>query len=193
MIIILIISIIPFIIAKDSFYQKNQKVKLNLSIEQRTKSIVDPLEDVSLLMRVEMSYRAFQRFLGSPIVGKGFGDYLKYKIFKVNSEPNFYIDNTWFYILWKGGIIGFLLFAWVYFRFFKASYFVLNNTKTLNIKIIHIGLISGFIGIFFLAFLSPLLIKYKTNVLIAFLFAYVEFERNKILNSGEITLDEIDN
>ncbi len=129
-----------------------------------------------------MSYYAMEKFLESPVWGKGLGDFLKYKTFKVNSANNYYIDNTWFYILWKGGLIGFILFAWVYLRFLKAAYFVSKNSPDLNTRIICMGLFGGIIALLLLAFLSPLLIKYKTNVLMALLFSYVEFERNTIIN-----------
>ncbi len=129
-------------------------------------------------MRVELDYYAIQKFLKHPIFGSGLGDFVKYKIIKENvSPPVYYLDSSWLYMLWKGGIIGFLLFAWIYYRFFKASFFVLRNSKNLSTKIICLGLLSGFIGLSFLALLSPLLIKYKTNFLIVFLFAYIEFER----------------
>jgi O-antigen ligase len=163
----------------------DQKISQSNVVEYRTQSVVNPLEDSSFLMRVEFAYYASQRFLESPIFGKGLGDFLKYKIFNINDAANYYIDNSWLYFLWKGGLIGFLLFAWLYIRFFKASYFVLINTTDIRVKYITLGLLGGFIGLSFLGVLSPLLIKYKSNVLIAFLFAYIEFERLKIVNDSK--------
>ena len=180
---LLLILVILFVLAKDSIQKAKGSIISNKTIEQRTESISDPLEDVSFLMRVELDYYAIQKFLKHPIFGSGLGDFVKYKIIKENvSPPVYYLDSSWLYMLWKGGIIGFLLFAWIYYRFFKASFFVLRNSKNLSTKIICLGLLSGFIGLSFLALLSPLLIKYKTNFLIVFLFAYIEFERSTIIN-----------
>jgi hypothetical protein len=48
------------------------------------------------------------------------------------------------------------------------------------------GLFAGILGLSFLGVLSPILIKYKTNVLFALIFAYIEFERMKIINEKSI-------
>jgi hypothetical protein len=153
-------------------------------VKYRTESISNPLEDTSLLQRVEFAVYAIQRFLENPIFGKGPGDYLKYKLFSSMKAPHYYMDSTWLYVLWKTGIVGLMLYLWIYFRFCKATYFVLINTKNKYTKILSLGLIAGFIGLGFLGLLSPLLIKYKTNVLIVFLFAYVEFERRSLVQEN---------
>ena len=182
---LIFILVISSLVFKGSTKHVQAKSVALQSVKYRTSSISNPLEDSSFLMRVEFDYYSIQRFLEKPILGSGLGDYLKYKIVFVSNLPNYYPDSSWFYFLWKGGAIGFLLFLWLYIRFFKAAYFVSNNTSDIRVKYICIGLLAGFIGLSFLAFLSPLLIKYKTNALIAFLFAYIEFER-KIILKGDI-------
>lgn len=184
-IVLLIIISLPLFLIWDMDRSSNQKISQSNIVEYRTQSVVNPLEDRSFLMRVEFVYYASQRFLESPIFGKGLGDFLKYQIFNISDAANYYIDNSWLYFLWKGGLIGFLLFAWLYIRFFRASYFVLKNTPDIRVKYIALGLLGGFIGLSFLGVLSPLLIKYKTNALIAFFFAYIEFERLKIVNDSK--------
>jgi hypothetical protein len=175
----LIILVLPVFLVKDSGSSSSIDESASKSnvVEYRTQTVADPLEDSSFLMRVEFAMYSMERFLDSPITGKGLGDYLKYKIFLESNKPNYYMDSTWLYLLWKGGIIGFLLFAWMYFRFFKVTYFNIMNTDDTNVKIINLGLLAGLLGLTFLGILSPLLIKYKTNALLAFIFAYVESER----------------
>lgn len=152
-------------------------------VEYKVKTIVKPLEDSSFLMRIELSYYSFQRFLESPLFGKGLGDYLNYKIFNpFNKEPQYYIDNSWFFILWKGGLLGFILFLWIYIRFAKSIYYIIVRTPNPEVKYICVGLLTGVIGLCFLGLFSPLLVKYKTIAIIAIIFAYVQFERNKISN-----------
>lgn len=184
----LLILTLPLYIVKDIGGVSNQKVASTESVQYRTRSVANPLEDSSFLMRVEFSYYAIQKFLENPIFGSGLHDYLKYKIFSYENSANYYMDNSWLYILWKGGIIGLLLFLWLYIRFFKTTYFVFNNSKDFKTKFICLGIMGGFLGISVLAFLSPLLIKYKTNALIAFIFAYVEFERMQIANNNKSAL-----
>ena len=176
----LIILTLPLYLVRDMGGVTRQQVSSGESVQYRTQSVANPLEDSSFLMRVEFSYYALQRFVENPVLGNGLHDYITYKIFSMDSSPNYYMDNSWLYILWKGGIIGFLLFLWLYVRFFKTTYFVFNNSKDFKTKYICLGILGGFLGISLLAFLSPLLIKYKTNALITFIFAYVEFERYKL-------------
>lgn len=185
---LILISLLPFFFLSDVDSGRNAATTQTNTVEYRTKSLKNPLEDSSLLMRLEFSYYAIQRFIDSPIIGKGLGDYMQYKLLMFNNLPNYFIDNTWLYVLWKSGLIGITLFSLIYFRFFKTLYFIIQNTSNSTTKYICLGLFSGFISLSLLAFLSPLLIKYKTNVIIAFLFAYTEFEKNQILAERKLNL-----
>jgi hypothetical protein len=189
-ILLLIILTLPVFLIKDSGSGIDEPESKSNLVEYRTQTVTDPLEDSSFLMRIEFAMYSIERFLDSPLTGKGLGDYFKYKIFVETNKPNYYMDSTWLYLFWKGGIIGFLLFAWMYFRFFKVTYLNLINTDDTNIKIINLGLLAGMLGLTFLGVLSPLLIKYKTNALLALLFAYVETERRwtkeKVINRKQI-------
>lgn len=154
------------------------------SIEYRSQSILSPTQDISFLMRVDFGYSTIVKFISSPIFGTGIGDKLEYTIFKAASPPKSYPDNSWFYFLWKQGIIGTILFLLVYIRFFKQSVYVYKNTSSTIIRIICIGIVAGMIGTFFNSMLTAVLIKYKLNLLFAFLFAFVEFESRKIIKEN---------
>ena len=180
---VLLLLFIPFLLAGGSIHHTQKKVVVNKSVTARSESISNPLGDVSFLMRVELGYYAIRDFLKEPIFGTGIGSYVKYKIIVPTKLPIYYVDSSWIYMIWKGGIVGFLIFGWLFVRFFKAGFFVLRKSPNKNVKIISLGLIGGFIGMVFLGIFSPQLIKYKTNILIAFLFAYIEFERRAILAS----------
>lgn len=176
-----LIVIALFSITKDSLFQLQTNTSNSQSIEYKTQSISKPLEDASFLMRVELGYYAFQKVLIKPFLGSGLGDYVKFRFFS-DPTPEYYIDNSLLYILWKGGIIGLILFLWIYIRFFKSAFYILKNTKELKVKIVIVGLIAGFFGLIILAIFSGVLIKYKATAVIAFLFAYIEFERKQILD-----------
>ena len=184
----LLVLLIPLFLMKDIGKGTQPNSSPTNIVETRAQSVTNPLEDSSFLMRIEFAYYAFQRFLESPVIGKGLGDYLKYKVFNISDKANYYIDNSWLYFLWKGGLIGFLLFAWLYLRFFKSVYFVFTNTTNHVTKYLSMGLFAGILGLCLLGVLSPILIKYKTNVLFALIFAYIEFEKMKIINEKSIQL-----
>jgi hypothetical protein len=48
------------------------------------------------------------------------------------------------------------------------------------VKSIVVGIISGIIGLIALGFLSPLIIKYRTNIIFPLLWGYLEFEYNNL-------------
>lgn len=106
----MLIAIIPFFSIKDTGSETKHSSQNIESVEYRTKSVSDPLEDPSFLMRIELSYYAFERFSENFFLGSGLDDFLKYKIFVDTSLPIYYTDSTWIYLLWKGGIVGFVLF-----------------------------------------------------------------------------------
>lgn len=174
---ILLFIIIP-IFFTISFSGDNQKSNVPIGAEERLKSISNPAEDLSFLMRVEISYYAFQRFLENPIYGEGFGNRIKFKVFESNSV--LFIDNSLLYFLWKGGIILLMIMIWVFKTAFSNALFVLKNTSERYTQIIMIAIISSLISFIFYGMFSANLIAYKMTFFYSLIFAYVAFERQKI-------------
>ncbi len=147
---------------------------------QRVEDITKPLEDHSFLMRIEISYFAFIEFLKNPVIGSGYGSIVKFHFFG-NTKVSF-IDNSFLYFLWKGGVIGFGLYFFLFYRFLKISFKILKNTKSKKTKEMIVVIISSFMSFIFYGFFSASLIGYKLNLLYAIIFAYVEFERRKLID-----------
>ncbi len=147
---------------------------------QRVEDITKPLEDHSFLMRIEISYFAFIEFLKNPVIGSGYGSIVKFHFFG-NTKVAF-IDNSFLYFLWKGGVIGFSLYFFLFYRFLKISFNILKNTKSKETKEMMVVIISSFMSFIFYGFFSASLIGYKLNLLYAIIFAYVEFERRKLID-----------
>lgn len=156
------------------------------TLEQRVESIQNPTEDHSFLMRVELGWYAIEKFIRHPIFGWGLGDYLRFKYLGDPRLKNIYLDNSWLYFLWKGGIIGFLLFALVFYKSIKLGIIIVRETDSARTRALTIGITGGLIGLAALGFLSPLLIKYRTNVLLAFIWAYFEFEYNNLRIANDL-------
>ncbi len=153
------------------------------NVEYRVESIANPGEDHSFMMRVEFAFYVYQKYMEKPVFGWGLGDYITYQFLGKSKLENMYPDSIWFYYLWKGGIIGFILAVWLFVRVFKSGLYILRHTDDLRTKIYVLGLLSGFIGMLFLGILSPALIKYRSNVLFAMIFAYFDYHYSIIKNS----------
>lgn len=150
-------------------------------LEQRAQSISNPGKDTSFLMRFELDYYAVREFLKTPIWGTGLGSFVKYKILQESHAKIYYLDSTWVYVLWKGGIIGFILFAWVFVMLLKGAWFIYRNSNEIKIKILGLGIFAAFIGFIVSSFFSANLIKYKYGVIIAIVISFVDFEKRNLL------------
>ena len=176
-----LLLLIPAFVFSGKNVQPSKQLTNNQQLENRATSISDPTQDVSFVMRLELGYYTVQKILNSPIIGSGLGDYVKYKIFNVTNIPIYYIDSSWLYMLWKGGIIGFFLFAWVYIVLLKNSMYIFKHTDELIVKTLSLAIFSGFVGLMLSGIFEASLNKYKYGVVIAVLFAFIDFEKRKLL------------
>jgi len=186
-IIIVMILSLPLIFLSSSIFKSSAKEPENLNdIEYRTQSVANPTQDVSFLMRVELTIYIVREFLTSPIIGKGFADSVEYKILGIKDVPIYYPDNSWIFFLWKGGIIGLFLFAWIYYRVLRTSLYIARNTNDFFVKSTMLGIFAGIIGVMFLGIFNAVLIKYKTTIILPLLFSYINYEYENLLeNSSE--------
>lgn len=180
-----LILIIPALLFSARNFTQLNNQQTDHEIKSRAYSVLKPTEDVSFAMRIELGYYAFNKFLHSPVYGTGLGDYVKYKIFNPSSAKQFYIDNTWLFVLWKGGIIGLFLFAWVFWVILRDAWFVYKNTREPIIKSLSLAIWASIIGFILSSFFAATLIKYKYGVVIAIMIAFIEFEKSRIEVSAQ--------
>jgi O-Antigen ligase len=155
----------------------------------RTQSLANPTEDHAFLMRLEIGYYVLQEFIKAPIFGSGFGSTVLYKITNDDKNGVLYPDNSWMYFLWKGGVLGFLIFVWIYWRALKISLFLYKNSKDRLTKAISIGIFAGLLGLIAFGLLNAVLIKYKTTLIIGVVLAYLDYEY-KYLNENSIKKEQ---
>lgn len=140
-------------------------------VEQRVGSIANWEQDTSLNMRAEMNAAVWKEFLSSPIWGKGLG-----AIVHVHDwQYQLWIDNTYMVLLWKFGILGFLCFITILFVVLKRSYYVYAHTDNMFYKWFSGGTFSAFMGLAVLGLISPVLIKYRFNIIWALIMACIEY------------------
>ena len=177
---VIIIILLPVIIFGMRSSSKNIQRSTSNDIKYRTESLANPTEDQSFLMRMELGYYIIMKFLESPIIGKGLGDTVKYKILSTSNLAVNYPDNSWLFVLWKGGIIGLLLFLWLYVRLFTQTYYVLKNTQNIEVKIMTLAILGSLAGLMVYSLFTAVLIKYKIDIILAIIIAYVEYERREL-------------
>jgi len=177
LVIIIIVTLTLFFLS-DSFSGSTNNGNTS-EAQKRVQTVVTPETDISFLMRLELGYYAFQKFLENPIWGTGLADNLSYVLF--SELQVYYLDNSWLYFLWKGGLIGFLIFFILFYRLFREAFYIFKNADNPSTAIYSLGIMSGLIGLFIFSFFSANLIKYsKTNLIYALIFAYVDVEANRI-------------
>jgi len=150
------------------------------NVDYRAASIFNPSTDLSFLMRIELNYYALIKFFHSPVLGTGIGDWVNYKVIPGNPQNQYYLDNSWLQIFWKQGIVGGLLFIYLYWLAIKNSFDVFKRGRDPRARMICLGLFAALIGVSLLSLLQPMLIKYKSNVILALLLAYIEFETSQL-------------
>lgn len=183
---IVIVSLV--ILAGIGYVVKNtgsQNLNQGNTVEDRAKGFTNPTEDHSLLMRVELGFYIVQKIIAKPFTGHGFGDFVQYKFLGKRKGRIIYPDNSYLYLIWKIGLIGFLIYVWMIYRIFKQGINILRFTENSLHKIIILGTLAGFCGILVYSLTTPSLIAYnKLNLLYVILFTGVElFNKHTLLKT----------
>jgi hypothetical protein len=158
-------------------------LKATKQVTQRAESFSNAGEDASLLMRVDLDNTAFQRFRQFPILGAGLGDVVRYKMF--SNALIWSLDTSHLYVLWKMGLAGFTIYIFFLGYIINRSYYVFRKTREIFFKWVSAGVLSGFCGLFLLAFFSSALTKYNLNLVWAICLAVVEFGALQIPEQNE--------
>ena len=177
----LILIMVPFLwFGLNSSVQVKTEFSTNKELEYRAQSLSNVSEDASFLMRVELGLYIYKKFIDSPIVGTGLGDKVSYKILTKNHEFIIYPDGSWLYFLWKGGLIGFFLYLWLYIKMFKESLFVLRNSSDIKTKIIILAILGTLSGLILYSQFTAFLVKYKSDIIFSIFIAYLMYESDNI-------------
>jgi len=161
-----------------NFKGDNNLVNIPLGTEERFKSLSNPTADLSFLMRIEISYYATRKFIESPLIGEGLGGKLRLKI--LGTAQFVFIDNSWLYFLWKGGIVLFILIIWIFIKTFKNFFYLLKNSHENYTISVSIASIASLISYIIYGLFSANLIAYKMTFFYGIIFAYSEFEKRKL-------------
>ena len=93
--------------------------------DQLVQGFLHPSGDDNAQWRLMAWAEAGQRFLAQPVLGEGFGIPFTFDLAKVDLKPH----NIYLYILYKTGLVGFAVFAWLLFVPMRAAWRAMRNYK----------------------------------------------------------------
>ena len=125
------------------FFFKNISLN-NKSFLKRTEVLDKGTETFSVAVRIMSYFEILKKIRNNPLFGAGPGDviitsYLNQRVIDI-------VDNSYIVILWKYGIIGFIIFIWLYLKFFKQSLFLIKHSRNKYVFLIVLVIFSNFIG-----------------------------------------------
>lgn len=112
--------------------------------------------DGSLKERVLETQVVWQKYLNNPIIGYGFGSTFTKKLIFLNYYVEAsYVHNGFLAVLYKFGLIGFILFAGLWLILIKRLFSLLKANLSETDKIITLALCGTLISLLFVNITSP--------------------------------------
>ncbi|MEO0097309.1 MAG: O-antigen ligase family protein [candidate division WOR-3 bacterium] len=148
-----------------------KKMDFKKFIKVRQEAFVSLRTDLSLLERVFGIREVIQQFKKNPIFGVGLGSIYS-GVLPWRKKLKFsWVDCLFINLLWKFGIIGFIIFLAIYYYFLKNIIKVFKNSQNNFQKWVSIGMLSVFISLIILSIESGFLLIYRFNLILASLLA----------------------
>ena len=178
---VLVVSLFLVVLLGEGTVTSLTKSISKTEVGTKASSLGRSLEDLSLLMRVDLDYSAFQRFLEYPLFGAGLGDVVHYRF--LNNNATWSLDTSHLQILWKMGVIGFMAYAYFIIKAFQRAKYVFSRADDPFSRWLSVGFLSGWIGLIVLSMFSSALTKYNLNLAIAMVVAAIESEALRLEQS----------
>lgn len=138
---VLILVALIFFVAINSY----KYFALNTNIlEERTKNIEKGKQDFSIATRLLSYMQVLRKIKENPIIGKGIGDSIITPY--LNQRVRGIVDNSYLVVVWKLGLLGFLIFLLIYIKFFSQLCKIINKSQNSFNRIFAIMIISVFLG-----------------------------------------------
>ena len=142
--------------------------------------------DLSAFQRTFEIKQALSKLTGIQwLIGRGFGDTF---YSKVRFRIQHYVDNSYAWVLWKMGAIGFVVFLSMFVIFFKRTIFLLRKNVTKEELIYITTIFLNMIGLLIVALTNACLVNYRFIVLWAISMAIIELMYRKYANENNTHL-----
>jgi hypothetical protein len=132
---ILLIAAILVVLGSTVFlFQRFTGSNIGAHMLERSRSFVDPERDIHVLGRLFAYSTALEAIAQYPVLGNGQGATLTFPIFNPTSDrfeiwSAWSLDSLYLTLLWKMGLIGLTIFAWLSLRILRLSYRTFKYTS----------------------------------------------------------------
>jgi len=174
--------VIILFIGVNSRFGPREEIGLELIVNRFT-TFENIQTDSSFVYRLKKAKDSFYKIRKNPFWGEGFSKYNELQIY-----GEVFIDNTHIPLLRKIGLVGYILFLWIFFRFFKKVAFIFRFSTDKISKEFSITFISLIPSIVLLTFTCAYLVSYNFTFIFATLMALAEVIARKVENSSNNTL-----
>ena len=149
-------------------------------VSERLASIVDTTEDMSNVFRILDSLNALTTFARHPILGIGSGGQYDFEYYsEAVASPIFWENasrtchNGYLYVLFKMGIVGFIAYVSIYYRFIRRWIRMRKSAVPNSDRISYYAFGTGVIAILTNNFTSPVSFSLRPTLLLAVIMACV--------------------
>lgn len=159
-----VLVIILFIVLLEYYFHIN----FIFTIFQRMGTLQDVTSDTSWTIRFTEVKFALEKWSNHPIIGSGMGSTYPNIFFH---RGNTGVDNSYAFVLWKMGIMGLILFMFVYLKFLWIGIVDFWKKKSYYDKMIIAGFLAGMLGMMLIAITNESIILYRFNIIWAAIIA----------------------
>ncbi len=140
--------ILIILISSSILFMFNVMAKSNTILEERTSEVQDEgVGTLSLMLRLLSYYEILHKIRKDWIIGMGVGDEIRTSY--LNKPIMNIVDNSYLVLLWKFGLIGFLLFSTIFgIALYQMIYLIRNSEGTTQLFaiIVFTNLIGQFVN-----------------------------------------------
>jgi len=160
------------------------KFALNKKLfQERTVNIEEGVKESSIAVRLLSYIEIYHKIKKNPLIGKGMGDFIITTY--LTQRRLGIVDNSFIVVIWKFGIIGFLIFSLIFIKNFKQTFFIMRNSEDKLFLLVTIIIFSSFIGHMVNGLACVVMTLYHFNFIWGTFIAIIEMIRKSISFSSK--------
>ena len=158
--------------------------------QERTIDMEEGIKASSMVVRLLSYIEIYHEIKKNPLIGKGMGDFIITSY--LTQRRLSIVDNSFIVVVWKYGLIGFLIFSLIFIKNFKQTFFILKNSNDKLFLLVTIIIFSSFIGHMVNGLACVVMTMYHFNFIWGTFIAVIEMIRKTIsLSSKQVNISMI--